>query len=62
MKPVIGIVGLGIMGGAMAEALLSASYKVIGFDVAKAPRLACKKRVGESLLHAPKWHVLQMYC
>ena len=49
MKPVIGIVGLGIMGGAMAEALLSASYKVIGFDVAKAPRSRLQKTGGRVL-------------
>ncbi len=49
MKPVIGIIGLGIMGGAMAEALLSAGYQVIGFDVAKAPRSRLKKAGGRVL-------------
>jgi 3-hydroxyisobutyrate dehydrogenase-like beta-hydroxyacid dehydrogenase len=49
MKPVIGIIGLGIMGGAMAEALLSAGYKVIGFDVAKAPSSRLKKAGGRVL-------------
>jgi putative dehydrogenase len=33
MKPIIGVVGLGIMGGAMAEALRASAYKVVGFDV-----------------------------
>lgn len=33
MKPTVGVVGLGIMGGAMAEALLDEGYEVVGFDV-----------------------------
>ena len=33
MKPTVGVIGLGIMGGAMAEALLKAGYKVCGYDV-----------------------------
>ncbi len=33
MKPTIGVVGLGIMGGAMAEALRADAYKVVGYDV-----------------------------
>jgi 3-hydroxyisobutyrate dehydrogenase-like beta-hydroxyacid dehydrogenase len=37
------------MGGAMAEALLSAGYKVVGFDVAKAPRSRLKKAGGRAL-------------
>jgi 3-hydroxyisobutyrate dehydrogenase-like beta-hydroxyacid dehydrogenase len=32
MKPALGVIGLGIMGGAMAEALLAAGYKVCGYD------------------------------
>ena len=45
MKPVVGVIGLGIMGGAMAEALLAAGYKVCGFDLKPE---ACKrlKRAG----------------
>jgi 3-hydroxyisobutyrate dehydrogenase-like beta-hydroxyacid dehydrogenase len=35
-KPVVGIVGLGIMGGAMAEALRAQGYEVTGYDVAPA--------------------------
>ena len=38
MKPVIGVIGLGIMGGAMADALLTAGYRVIGYDIRPAPR------------------------
>jgi len=39
-SPVIGIIGLGIMGGIMAETLLGSGFKVIGFDLEKA---ACKR-------------------
>jgi len=40
-KPCIGVIGLGIMGGVMAETLLHAGFKVYGYDIeAKAqPRL-----------------------
>ncbi len=34
----VGIVGLGIMGGAMAQALLAAGYPVIGYDPARPAR------------------------
>jgi 3-hydroxyisobutyrate dehydrogenase-like beta-hydroxyacid dehydrogenase len=33
MKRVVGVVGLGIMGGAMARNLSKAGWNVIGFDV-----------------------------
>jgi L-threonate 2-dehydrogenase len=33
MKPTIGVIGLGIMGGAMAEALHAGAYQVVGYDV-----------------------------
>jgi 3-hydroxyisobutyrate dehydrogenase-like beta-hydroxyacid dehydrogenase len=39
-KPVIGVVGLGIMGSAMAEELIKCGYVVVGYDVS-AP--ACKR-------------------
>jgi len=39
-KGVIGIVGLGIMGGAFAENLVAAGWLVIGYDVAPARRRA----------------------
>ena len=29
MKPTVGVIGLGIMGGAMAEALLAQDYEVV---------------------------------
>ena len=39
-KGVVGIVGLGIMGGAFAENLLAAGWRVIGYDVAAVRRRA----------------------
>lgn len=39
-KPIVGIIGLGIMGGAMAEALLKSEYQVTGYDV---DALACRR-------------------
>lgn len=49
MKPHIGIIGLGIMGGAMAEALLGAGYRVSGYDVQPAARQRLKKGGGRVL-------------
>lgn len=49
MKPVVGVIGLGIMGGAMAEALLAAGYKVTGYDVLASARQRLKKAGGRSL-------------
>jgi L-threonate 2-dehydrogenase len=37
-QPVIGVIGLGIMGGAMAEALLKSNYRVSGYDVSATAR------------------------
>ena len=42
---IVGIVGLGIMGGAFAQNLLAAGWRVIGFDVA-APRRRALARAG----------------
>ncbi len=39
-KGVVGIVGLGIMGGAFAENLVAAGWRVIGYDIAPARRRA----------------------
>ncbi|NBO02173.1 MAG: NAD(P)-dependent oxidoreductase, partial [Betaproteobacteria bacterium] len=33
MKQTVGLVGLGIMGGAYARNLLSKGFEVVGFDV-----------------------------
>jgi 3-hydroxyisobutyrate dehydrogenase-like beta-hydroxyacid dehydrogenase len=38
--PTIGIIGLGIMGGIMAQTLIQNQYQVVGFDIDQA---ACKK-------------------
>lgn len=49
MKPVIGIIGLGIMGSAMAEALIGAGYSVVGYDVNSTSRRRLKSAGGSSL-------------
>ena len=49
MKPVIGIIGLGIMGSAMAEALIGAGYSVVGYDVNSTSRRRLKSTGGSSL-------------
>ena len=48
----IGIIGLGIMGGMMAEALCAAGYKVVGCDPAAAARVRLKKAGGRALASA----------
>ena len=52
MKPVVGIVGLGIMGGAMAEALRAQGYEVTGYDVAQAPQERLARAGGRPLASA----------
>ncbi len=47
--PVIGVIGLGIMGGAMAEALLAKGYKVTGHDVVPAALRRLGKAGGRPL-------------
>jgi 3-hydroxyisobutyrate dehydrogenase-like beta-hydroxyacid dehydrogenase len=49
MKPTIGVVGLGIMGGAMAEALCADAYKVVGYDVRAQPRQRLQEAGGRPL-------------
>jgi putative dehydrogenase len=49
VKPIVGVVGLGIMGGAMAEALLAQGYTVVGYDVLAAARKRLKKAGGRPL-------------
>jgi len=39
----VGVVGLGIMGGAFAQHLLAAGWRVIGYDIAAARRRALKR-------------------
>jgi 3-hydroxyisobutyrate dehydrogenase-like beta-hydroxyacid dehydrogenase len=48
----VGIVGLGIMGGAMAEALLAAGYAVTGYDPAAAAARRLKRAGGQPLRSA----------
>ena len=45
--PMVGQVGLGIMGGAFARHLLAARFGVIGFDPDKKAAAALAKRGGE---------------
>ncbi len=49
MRETIGIIGLGIMGGAMAEALLDAGWKVVGYDVRREAKERLKRAGGEPL-------------
>jgi 3-hydroxyisobutyrate dehydrogenase len=48
-RKVIGLVGLGLMGGALAERMRHASFDVLGFDVNPARRRALKKLGGRPL-------------
>jgi L-threonate 2-dehydrogenase len=43
-KGVVGIVGLGIMGGAFAENLVGAGWRVVGYDIAAERRRALKRK------------------
>jgi 3-hydroxyisobutyrate dehydrogenase-like beta-hydroxyacid dehydrogenase len=54
MKQRIGIIGLGIMGGAMAEALIAAGYRVCGTDVNPKARQRLKKAGGGVLSSCAK--------
>src|ERR1700681_5085067 len=47
-KGAVGIVGLGIMGGAFAQNLVAAGWRVIGYDIAPARRRAMARLRGES--------------
>ncbi len=49
MKPIIGVIGLGIMGGAMAQALLAARYGVVGTDPRASARARLKRAGGRTL-------------
>jgi 3-hydroxyisobutyrate dehydrogenase-like beta-hydroxyacid dehydrogenase len=52
MKPMVGVIGLGIMGGAMAKALVNAGFPVAGYDVKPKARAELKKAGGRSLASA----------
>ena len=45
----IGVIGLGIMGGMMAEALCAAGYEVVGYDPSAPARARLKKAGGRAL-------------
>ena len=49
MQPTIGVIGLGIMGGAMAEALRARGYAVAGYDVAQTARQRLRRAGGTPL-------------
>jgi L-threonate 2-dehydrogenase len=46
VNPTVGVVGLGIMGSAMASNMLKAGFRVIGFDIVPASRAAFAKEGG----------------
>ncbi len=48
-KQSVGVIGLGIMGGAMAEALLTAGHAVVGYDVAPSANARLRKAGGKVL-------------
>lgn len=52
-SPAVGLVGLGIMGGAMTPNLLAAGFRVVGFDIA-ADRLAAFERAGGTPAPSPR--------
>jgi 3-hydroxyisobutyrate dehydrogenase-like beta-hydroxyacid dehydrogenase len=52
MKNTVGVIGLGIMGGAMAEALLQAGYRVVGHDIRREARERLKRAGGQALASA----------
>ena len=51
-QPVIGVIGLGIMGGIMAETLRGAGYQVCGYDTATAACARLKRAGGTPLKSA----------
>jgi 3-hydroxyisobutyrate dehydrogenase-like beta-hydroxyacid dehydrogenase len=46
MAATVGVIGLGIMGGAMAANLLEAGFRVVGYDLVPAARRALKRAGG----------------
>jgi 3-hydroxyisobutyrate dehydrogenase-like beta-hydroxyacid dehydrogenase len=53
-KERMGMIGLGIMGGAMAEALLKAGYTVTGFDVVSTAKQRLKAAGGKALANSTR--------
>jgi len=54
MTQSVGIVGLGVMGSAMAANLLKAGFAVEGYDIASKARAALRKAGGRSVSGVPK--------
>jgi len=52
LLPTIGIYGLGIMGGTMAEVLLKRGYKVCGFDIDSKAKQRFQKHGGKFVSHS----------
>jgi 3-hydroxyisobutyrate dehydrogenase-like beta-hydroxyacid dehydrogenase len=52
-KNIVGIIGLGIMGGAFAQNLLAAGWRVIGYDIVPARRRALAK-LGAEIVAGPQ--------
>lgn len=50
MKEVIGLIGLGLVGAALAERLLASGYRVVGYDTEAAKRAALVVAGGEEAL------------
>jgi 3-hydroxyisobutyrate dehydrogenase-like beta-hydroxyacid dehydrogenase len=48
MKPAVGVIGLGIMGSAMAANLMRAGYRVIGYDVLDTRRRSLARAGGKA--------------
>jgi len=48
-KARVGVLGMGIMGGAMAETLLAHDFAVTGFDIDPKARARLKKAGGQAL-------------
>jgi 3-hydroxyisobutyrate dehydrogenase-like beta-hydroxyacid dehydrogenase len=51
-NPAVGVVGLGIMGGTMAEALLGAGHEIVGYDPLASAQRRLKQAGGQSLASA----------
>ena len=51
-RPIVGLIGLGLIGAAVAERLLAAGYRVIGFDIALEQRTRLTELGGESVASA----------
>ncbi|WP_431268284.1 NAD(P)-binding domain-containing protein [Dankookia sp. P2] len=62
MDQVVGIIGLGIMGGAMARNLRDAGWRVVGFDTDAARCAALARRGSASRRTPPRWRGRRRCC